>query len=335
MNRFSLSMFLSIIFFLSACSPATSGTALQKDQNLQEVPVDIEAIPLQQEEATGCAVFVPPWGDEYWYDWWMAHPDQGQIWFESISDRMKQADLSIIPTCTQLTSMFVGFAGLKDLSLFSGLTNLRRLDMRISPDVTDLSPLSTLKNLEYLNIWGTGVQDLTPLIGLSKLTEIDAKMAHISDLAPLLKMKQLKRIDLLQCPVTDISILAQMPNITEILTCSTQITDLTPLFPVAQRITYLDLCNTPLRDLNMLKPFTKLKMLKLWGVPITDLSLLNHMKELEYLDLAKTPVVSLAPLYDMKMLKTLIVTETKITQEEITNLHKQLPNVQVQSDQAM
>ena len=52
-------------------------------------------------------------------------------------------------------------------------------------DVSDLTPLVGLSNLERLDLTATRTADLTPLAGLSKLKELDLTLTHVVSLKPL------------------------------------------------------------------------------------------------------------------------------------------------------
>ncbi len=276
-----------------------------------------------------CRKFMPPWGDEYWEDWGKAHGEQFEKWYMATMPVMKNITVADIEKCAHLDNIFVGFSKLDTLAPFAKMPNLRKLDLRFSAGIKDLTPLSGLKDLEELTIWGTGVTDLTPLKDLPKLRRIDAKMTQISDLKPVAAMKSLFALDVLMAPVTDIAPLADHPALAEVVLCSTKVPDVAPLYGYAERITYLDLCNTLIPDVTILKKFKNAQKLKLWGLPIKDAKLFSEMKDLRYLDLRNTPVSSLKPLEKLEKIETLIVAETKVSKKEIARFKKLRPAVNV------
>lgn len=308
------------------------GCAGQKENKVADSKTSGKAINTQLPSAEiveKCKIFEPPWGDQNWSEWWQANPEDGEKWFSEYPLDIKTADLSVIPKCVHLEHMLVGFATLENLDYFSGLSKLKTLDLRFDKQVTDLSPLANLKNLEELNIWGTGVSDLSPLAGLEKLKFINARMTKITDLSSVVKIKNLTAIDLLRTEVSDISPLAKMEKMTEIMLCTTKVEDLSPLYPIAKRITYLDLCNTPFRKFEDLKQFTNLDTLKLWGLPLGKLDFLSGLKKLEELDLSGAEFESLAPLYEIKSLRKLTMLDTKYQQEELNTLKQRNPDLEL------
>jgi hypothetical protein len=71
--------------------------------------------------------------------------------------------------------------------------NVTRLNC-YKTQVSDLSPLSKLKNLTELYCWITPVSDLSPLSNLTKLSAIDCSGTQVSDLSPLVELPKLTRI---------------------------------------------------------------------------------------------------------------------------------------------
>ncbi|MDA7926349.1 hypothetical protein N9B46_05830, partial [Mariniblastus sp.] len=77
-----------------------------------------------------------------------------------------------------------------DLSPLAGLENLETLTVTLSA-VRDLSPLAGLKNLQALELWGTPASDLSPLAGLTTLQYLQLTGTPASDLSPLAHLKNL------------------------------------------------------------------------------------------------------------------------------------------------
>ncbi|HUT76821.1 MAG TPA: hypothetical protein VM285_04000, partial [Polyangia bacterium] len=156
----------------AAAEPAAPASEEPKPAPVAEIPPELRA---------KCAVFEPPWGEGSWIEWGQNNPEAGELWYTSIKDTMQQADLSVLPRCTHLENLFVGFSDLVDLKPLAGLSKLRRLDLRFIDKLADLSPLAGLSNLEYLNVTGTAVTDLSPLVKLPRLAEFEARMLPLTD----------------------------------------------------------------------------------------------------------------------------------------------------------
>ena len=308
-----------MVFLLSV-----SFISCKKENAGKEPKVEIKV-----ENKFDCGVFTPPWGYGYWEDWGKANPDKFEPWYVSIIPKMAKVTGDDIEACSHLDNFFIGFSKFKTLEAFSRMTHLKMLDMRFSQEIKDLKPISNLKNLEYLNIWKTGVTDITPIVKLPKLKRIDAKMTAIEDISLLKEMKQLESIDLLQTKVKDISVFKDLPNLKEVLLCSTEVKDISVVYPIAEQITYIDLCNTKFTDFENLRKFKNLQRLKVWGLPITDASLFSEMKDLYELDLWNTKITDLSPLFKLRKLKRLVVVGLKIDEKQIETIKKNNPGVDI------
>ncbi len=88
------------------------------------------------------------------------------------------SDLSFIAYMPRLECVILSGSNIHDLSGFANCPNLTWLEIAYCPQVTDLSPLSELQNLKYLNISITSVTDLSPLddVPLERLMAMDTML---------------------------------------------------------------------------------------------------------------------------------------------------------------
>lgn len=92
-----------------------------------------------------------------------------------------------------LTSLYVGYNQIKDLTPISNMTSLTALSIICNP-IEDAAPLKNLSKLRYLQICGTDIRDLSPLTSMSSLTDLDVFAMTGLDLTPLKDMKNLNII---------------------------------------------------------------------------------------------------------------------------------------------
>lgn len=83
-------------------------------------------------------------------------------------------------------------------------------------DISDISPLANLVELEGLWIWGNRFGDLTPLSGLTKLTGLWTAGREISDISPISNLTNLEYLHLPWASITDISPLYRLTNLKEL-----------------------------------------------------------------------------------------------------------------------
>jgi serine/threonine-protein kinase len=121
--------------------------------------------------------------------------------------------------------------------------------------LADLSPLRGMR-LTALRVWATQVTDLSPLQGMP-LTHLDLWNTPVSDISPLKEMK----LTGLQCGntrIADLSPLQGMP-LTTLICVSTQVSDLSPLRGMP--LTRLSCDFKPIRDTELLRSLTTLTMI--------------------------------------------------------------------------
>lgn len=284
----------------------------------------------EKKQDADCSMFIPPWGDQFWESWGKKNPDKFEKWYVDIIPKMSKVTLDDIEACKHLDNFFLGFSNIKTLEPFSEMKQLRKLDLRFSPEIKDLTPLKNLENLEFLSIWKTGVTDLAPISKLPKLKTIDAKMTEITDITPLKTLTSLESIDLLRTKIEDISVFKELKNLKIVVLCSIEnISDISVLYPIAEQITYLDLCNTKFTDFESLRKFKNLERLKLWGLPIKDASLFSGMENLWELDLWNTKISDLTPLFNLKNLKRLVIIDLEIDSEQIEKIKENNPGIEI------
>jgi len=102
-----------------------------------------------------------------------------------------------------------------DISALSGLTNLEELYLSYT-NVSDISALSGLTNLEVLGLSNTQVSDISALSGLTNLKELDLSYTNVSDISALSGLTNLKELDLYNTQVSDISALSGLTNLKEL-----------------------------------------------------------------------------------------------------------------------
>ena len=103
----------------------------------------------------------------------------------------------------KLTELEAPDVGIVDLMGLEHATGLTRLDLGPGATrdpwantnaVSDLSPLSSLNSLTWLDLAGNSVVDVTPLAGLTGLTHLNLEVNRISDIASLAGLTNLTRL---------------------------------------------------------------------------------------------------------------------------------------------
>ncbi|MGN0795080.1 MAG: leucine-rich repeat domain-containing protein [Aristaeellaceae bacterium] len=94
-----------------------------------------------------------------------------------------------------LLAIDVGHNNVSDLSFLTNYPHLKRLICIDSKKpVTDLSPLSELYELEYLELFMQDITDITPLANHTQLLDLNLCHNNITDLSPLYSCTSLERL---------------------------------------------------------------------------------------------------------------------------------------------
>jgi hypothetical protein len=122
-------------------------------------------------------------------------------------------DLAGLEYATNLQMLWIRWNDITDLSPLAGLVNLQMLDAHNNPNITDISPLSGLVNLEELVIRDNRISDISPLAGLTRLKDLHLEWNQISDISALAGLTDMKYLVLQGNKVSDLSPLVGMHHL--------------------------------------------------------------------------------------------------------------------------
>lgn len=213
---------------------------------------------------------------------------------------LTDSDIQNLREMTHLVELDLRGNDLTDLSPLSGLTDLEQL--RLSGDISgnevlqNLTPLSGLTNLRTLHIPASSITDLSPIAGLTKMEDLalnggSGDISSVSDFSALANMTELKELYLFADGISDLSFLTNLTKLESLrISCgssaSAQYTDLSPLRNLTnlrQLELYASSAEAPL-DITPLAGMTQLQSLRM-GNNIADLTPLSGLTKLKTLNL--------------------------------------------------
>jgi len=101
---------------------------------------------------------------------------------------------AVLKYCTKVKYLDLGHnADITDISFVRSMPELEVCIIALT-SVSDISPLADCPNLEYLELTYTNVSDLTPLAGLTELAHINLGECPVTDLSPLFDLTKLERV---------------------------------------------------------------------------------------------------------------------------------------------
>ncbi|MFN0035091.1 MAG: COR domain-containing protein [Saprospiraceae bacterium] len=123
--------------------------------------------------------------------WWEYDPEKKKGEWKNTQNEGEPNQLTFLPPTLPLLTLLkkIGFndTQVSDLSPLANLTNLNTLFCD-STQVSDLSPLANLTNLNSLSCDSTQVSDLSPLANLTNLNTLYCYSTQVSDLSPILPL---------------------------------------------------------------------------------------------------------------------------------------------------
>ena len=174
--------------------------------------------------------------------------------------------------------------GLDGLGQFTGLTDLRFWNHNF----TDVQPIAALVGLEHLEIqWGQRIlSDIAPLSALRNLRYLNLEGLPINDLSALENLNALEDLHLNQTQIASIDIIERLPKLKRLGLAYTSFSEL-PNFKAAPNLEQLNYAGNQLNDLG---PFVSslpsgIKDLTLSQNRIELTSALNDLKLLEHVNL--------------------------------------------------
>lgn len=198
-------------------------------------------------------------------------------------------DISELKYCTKLKSLNLGY----DFTTDEALTN----------NISDISVLANLTNLESLTLDGNNISDISPLAGLTNLEYLFLQNNKISDISPLAGLTNLTYLNLNRNNISDISPLEGLTNLTVLYLSGNKISNVSPL-----------------------EGHTNLIMLSLNENNISDISPLEGLTNLIELHLSENKINSIEPLFKLTDLETLFVVDCGLTTEQQSQLKAALPS---------
>ena len=114
--------------------------------------------------------------------------------------KVQNFDTDNLRYCEDLTCVDVGHLGFSKIDWVEGTPHLKYLIMS-DGGANDLTPLGQLQELEFLELFMTGVVDTAPLLNCKALRDLNLSRAPLGDITPLTKMTWLEKLWVTHCPL--------------------------------------------------------------------------------------------------------------------------------------
>ncbi|PHS04967.1 MAG: hypothetical protein COA78_15835 [Blastopirellula sp.] len=217
----------------------------------------------------------------------------------------------------------LGNPAITDISNLSHLQSLETVHL-IDPENVDLSPLSSLRNLDSCMIEFSSEKSFTAK-HIAELSKLDCSLTiyldgqFMQDLTLIQQLSNVRVLGIYNSQISDLSPLIQLDQLENLNIQGPNVTDLTPL---AKLINLRDLkLNTPkVKVLAPLQNLVNLEDLRIHGATVTDITPFAKLVNLQYLSFRSSKIKDLSPLENLTSLETLSLDCSEIT--DLTPLAK-------------
>ncbi len=239
-------------------------------------------------------------------------------------------DISPLRNLTQLMSLYLSKNQVQDISPLENLVNLTELSL-YGNKIDDITSLKGLTNLVDLYLFDNQIKNISALEAITHLKSLLLNQNHISDVFSLEKLVTLKTLHLENNQIKNISPLAKLVNLTELNLSDNQISNISSLKDM-KNLGGLHLSKNPVQNIHLLCELTNLNALDLSETMVEDLAPLAMLSNLSRLCIRRTQINNLEPIKILVNLKSVFLEGcTNITDEQIRDLQKTLPNCEIQA----
>lgn len=109
--------------------------------------------------------------------------------------RMTSEDIQVLKYCTKLKALDLGHQAITDISVIGDYLPDLRILILADNQITDITPISKLKHLHYLELFINPISDISPLKENTDLVDLNlANLNKVTDVTPLLNLPKLERL---------------------------------------------------------------------------------------------------------------------------------------------
>jgi internalin A len=226
---------------------------------------------------------------------------------------LKLSEIMVAAPITEQTHLSLAWSNLDDLTEISALQSLQYLNLD-GTLIDQVDALATLLQLQSLSLKSLQIEDLTPLTSLPRLHHLALDHFPKAGLAPLATILALNSLDLDRLPIETT---ASLPTCSALKRLSLSRTRLNTLDDIARlsSLEHLFLTSTSITDLAPLIALPSLQTLVIDNCPITDFTPLLQILTLQFLSLAQLdypprPLPDVRALTEITTLKHLCLRNT-------------------------
>ncbi|MGG5795261.1 leucine-rich repeat domain-containing protein [Bacillus nitratireducens] len=215
---------------------------------------------------------------------------------------------------TNLEKLTLRESNVTDISVISGLRHLKYLDLSSNP-IESIQPVSKLENLDMLFLRDNKIADLTPLSQMKKIKILDLIGNNIKDLTPLFTMLSLEEVYLANNQISNLSGIEKLKNVKLLWIGNNKISDVEPISKMSNLIE-LEIADSEIKDISSLSKLVKIQVLNLEENYISDISPLSNLTNLHEINLGANEISDIKSVEELGKRTSIDIQRQKIFLDE-------------------
>ncbi|CAL6063468.1 Conserved_hypothetical protein [Hexamita inflata] len=249
----------------------------------------------------------------------------------SLNVSKNNVDLTNIHSVTSLTKLSMVQCGLKNIDQISSLVNLEDLELSSNGDM-DLSPLQQVRSLKKLSMQECGLTNIDQITQLTNLEVLKLASNQLQTIDSIGSLVNLKELNISKNNNLDITPLKDLVGLIKLNLSYCALTQLSALKSLIN-LQFLDLLDNPGIIITELQYFKNLTHLNLNDCDLVSIYILRPLINLEELNISNNNIVHLdANLDEMKNLKELRAEWNRISDFSSVEKHPNYNNLNRNDD---
>lgn len=159
-------------------------------------------------------------------------------------------------------------------------------------DISDIDGLSSLRDLEVLDLRGNKITEIKGLENLKNLQELHLSMNKITSIDGISKLNNLQKLNLVKNQITEISGLENLTNLEELKLSANIVTEIRG-FKDLTNLKKLELSYNQINEIKGLENLTQLEALDLSGNQINEVKEINNLINLREIKLSNNKIAAI------------------------------------------
>ncbi|GAB4345760.1 MAG: hypothetical protein OHK0038_25950 [Flammeovirgaceae bacterium] len=257
--------------------------------------------------------------EEDMMNWWNSLPTALRSYFTEknvLESALFKTDFQIVNRDTLMIGTEKKKVTYDLINYVKSIVSTESLDLSGRKDIEDLSPLTKMTNLKFLDVSKTSVSDIAPLRSMTKLEIFRCAETMISDLSYLRHSLDLRELNANKTMITDLKALEIFTKLTMLSVSNCNLLKDISTVETLTQLKDFRFSGTNIASVDHLKNLTQLEYLQFNNTPVADLSPLSNLKKLEIIQMDRSKVSTLAPLKSLPNLKKVYCDNTAVSKEE-------------------